>query len=144
MNVLSEGDGKKESVEERNNQEKQRGWVQFNGDTFELWYRGRVSGFQNNYGSFSFQRPFDSDDKPLHISLSTLEIQFKKAQQTLRELVLIPVSSGEGRTHLAAQFNQIYLSKRSVFASHDIESVVKTEISATPWLFSTYGAKTWK
>ena len=105
---------------------------------------GERCGFQNNYGSFSFQRPFDSDDKPLNISLSTLEIQFKKAKQTLRELVLIPVSSGEGRTHLAAQFNQIYLSKRSVFASHDIESVVKIEISATPWLFSTYGAKTWK
>ena len=134
---------KKVSVEERNNQEKQRGWVQSNGDTFELWYRGRVSGFQNNYGSFSFKRPFDSDDKPLHTSLPTLEIQFKKAQQTLRELVLIPVS-GEGRLHLAAQFNQIYLSKRSVFASHDIESVVKIGISATPWLFSTYGAKTWK
>ena len=92
---------KKVSVEERNNQEKQRGWVQSNGDTYELWYRGRVSGFQNNYGSF--QRPLDSDDKPLHISLSTLEIQFEKAQQTLRKLVLIPVSSGEGRTHLAAQ-----------------------------------------
>ena len=101
-----------------------------------------MSGFQNSYGSFSFQRPFDSDDKPLHISLSTLEIQFKKVQQTLRELVLIPVSSGERRTHLADQFNQIYLSKRSVFASHNIERVVKIEISATPWLFSTYGAKT--
>ena len=91
-----------------------------------------MSGFQNNYDSFSFQRSFDSDDKPLHMYLSTLEIQFKRAQQTLRKLVLIPVSSSEGRTHLAAQFNQIYLSKCSVVASHDIESVVKIEISATP------------
>ena len=72
-----------------------------------------MGGFHNNYGSFSFQRPFDSDDKPLHISLSTLEIQFKKAQQTLRELVFIPVSSGEGRNHLAAQFNQKNLVESS-------------------------------